>query len=296
MEVSVTRPTKIRAAVVTLLLIAITSGIVMVSIHGCAEPPTLTGRLRPSDERSRHLMRLAAEEASLISDVDTRLTRLLNFADMQIQKKWLDEARATLNAARKALGSDDAKQLNEHARISGWVSVSELSRQAGDNPGALSACDGAVDAMRSLDDPARRCDYVMGICNELQYLKGMPAAAALLAEAGPWTKEIDDIPRRRQAVVAFASALFNLDDFTRGQQMLRQEDDPTWRSETLTQLASLSVAEHTAPTIDLAAAVAGNEMEESPPAGAQQFQAYFGKQLNYRNVYQGQKNSRTEKD
>jgi len=107
--------------------------------------------------------------------------------------------------------------LNEHARISGWVSASELSRTAKDDTGALAACESAVSAMRNIGDPARRCDYVMGICNELQYLKGKDAAAQLLAEAGPWTRAIDDVKRRRQAVVSFAATLFSLDELTRGQ-------------------------------------------------------------------------------
>jgi hypothetical protein len=255
----------------------------------------LTGTIEPGEKRAQHLTALAAQEAAMIADIDVRLTRLLNLAELQMRHKWLDGARATLEASRQTLGSSAGKQLNEHARISGWVSVSELSRQARDDAGALSACDGALAAIRAIEDPARRCDYVMGVCNELQYLRGKPAAAGLLAEAGPWTKSIDDVRLRRLAVVSFASALFNLDDFARGQQMLRQEDDASWRSDTLTLLAAASMG---------APAESGRVRFASSPPSQPDMQdeaavlvtPQYGKQLNYEQVFRGQKNSQTRPD
>src|SRR5690606_228422 len=119
--------------------------------------------------------------------VDARLTRQLNLAERQIRKQWLDEARATLAAARRTLASDDAGKLNTHARISGWVAVSELSREVADKQGAVSAIDAAVKEIDAIDDPAKRCDYVMGVANELQYLKGRDAAVRMLTDAAPWT-------------------------------------------------------------------------------------------------------------
>jgi hypothetical protein len=243
-------------------------------------------------------MALAAEEAAMIADLDARLTRLLNLAEMQIYREHPADARTTLAHARTTLGSEQApKQLNDHARISGWISVSELSRQADDDESARSACDSAVTAMRGIEDPAVRCEYVMGVCNELQYLRGAPAAAMVLAESGPWTKAIDDVARRRQAVISFAAALFNLDDFTRGQQMLRQEDDAAWRSDTLTQLASLPVrsgwgSDYAADASVPAGAVEEMEMRREAATS----QPWFGKQLRYRDVFRGQQRSQTEKD
>jgi hypothetical protein len=269
--------------------VVVIGGITFLKTRG--QLPRLTGTLQPSEKRSEMLTALAAQEAALITDVDARLTRLLNLAELQIQRQWLEGGRATLEAGRRTLGSDDAKKLNDHARISGWVSISELSRHAKDNRGASSACDGAVIATRAIEDPARRCDYVMGVCNELQYLKGKSAAAELLAEVGPWSKSIDDVRLRRLAVVSFAAALFNLDDFSRGQQMLRQEDDASWRSDTLTRLASASNDPPARFASHRAAVLVSPALPEAPPAEGQ-----YGKQLGYRDVFQGQKNSQTKKD
>lgn len=261
--------------------------------HGCGGTPPLSGTLRPTRERSQKLMALAAEEAALIPDIDARLTRLLNFADTQSQRGWSADAKATLAGARTTLESGDAKALSDHARVSGWVSISELSRRIEDAPAAAAACEQAVASIRALEDPARRCDYVMGVANELQYSRGPGDAAALLAQAGPWAREIDDVPRRRQALLSFAAALFNLDDYAAGQQMLRADDDVAWRSDTLVRLASLSEVRagesHATPQ------AAAPAMETQMDAAAQS-QPYFGRPLTYREVFCGQKQSQTVKD
>lgn len=265
----------------------------------------LTGQVQASAERSRRLMGLAAQEASAIKDVDVRLTRLLNLADTQMQSGWKQDGRATLASAAGTLRSDEASLLNDHARLSGWISISELSRQADDMAAAGDACDSAAKAMLAIEDPARRCEYVMGIANELQYIKGKPAAAALLDQAGPWTPSIDDVSRRRQAVVSFASALFNLDDYLAGQHMLQKEPDAAWRSETLTQLASLagrddsrgSVAAYSSPRSEMA--IPAKDAGDFHTVAGElriQGQPYFGRQLGYREVFQSNLRSNTVVD
>ena len=266
----------------------------------------LTGHVQASAERSRRLMGLAAQEAAAITDVDVRLTRLLNLADSQMQSLWKPDGRTTLASAAATLRSPQAAQLNDHARLSGWISISELSRQADDKLAAIAACDGAAKAMLAIEDPARRCEYVMGIANELQYLKGKPAAAALLDQAAPWTPSIDDVSRRRQAVVSFASALFNLDDYPAGQRMLQSETDAAWRSDILTQLSSLagqgdSRASDTryksAERQSLAPVMATNrEALDKWVPGQMQSQPYFGRQLGYREVFQSNLKSKTVVD
>ena len=266
----------------------------------------LTGHVQASAERSRRLMALAAQEAAAITDVDVRLTRQLNLADSQMQSLWKPDARTTLASAVSTLRSPEAAQLNDHARLSGWISISELSRQADDKLAAIDACDGAAKAMLAIEDPARRCEYVMGIANELQYLKGKPAAAALLALAAPWTPSIDDVSRRRQAVVSFASALFNLDDYSAGQRMLQSETDAAWRSDILTQLSSLagqgdSRASDTryksAERQSLAPVMSANQgaLDNRVPEQMQS-QPYFGRQLGYRSVFQSNLKSNTVVD
>lgn len=279
------------------LVLALVGGVTLVltasSPGGCGAKTDLSGDLRNSPERSRRLTHLASMEAATIGDVDARLTRLLNLAELQIHRDWRDDARQTLALARKTLGDKDLSvALNEHARISGWVSCSELSRAADDPGAAMVACDGAVTALRALEDPALRCEYVMGVGNELSHLKGKRVASALLVEAGPWTREIDDLARRRQAVVAFASALFNLDEFDAGQTLLRNEDDPVWRSDMLLALASTQhersgyrLSDASAPS---AARAASPQVSSEPDAVG-----FFGRDVSYSNVFQNQKNSRT---
>jgi len=264
---------------VVMLVLAGGGAVLMVFPPGCAEMHPVNGQLDVTNDRSQRIMALAAEEAAAIPDIDARLTRQLNLADVQIQRGWPVDARVTLAAARGTLQTKvAAQQLNDHARISGWISVSQLARQAKDLALAITACDSAAVAMMAIEDPAKRCQYVMGIGNELQYLKGKPAAAALLAQAAPWTKSIDNVPTRRAATVAFACALFTLDDFDDAKAMFRQDDDAAWRSQMLQTLASPA------------------EVTNLRQIGAASAVAPFGKDLNYRTIFQNQTNSQTSKE
>jgi hypothetical protein len=122
-------------------------------------------------------------------------------------------------------------------RLSGWVSVSELARRANLRPQAEQACGKAVTHLNALSDLAERCQYVMGIARELHALYGPPKAVEMLTSAGAWAKAIDHTAERRKAMSGFAAALFNLDAFTQGQSVLQQDDDPVWRTDTLTAMS-----------------------------------------------------------
>ena len=255
-------------------------------LDGCGGPPPVSPHLQQSESRSQKLMALAANEAGKIAEPDQRLTRQLNLADLQSSRGWTADARVTLSAASKTLASPDAAKLNDHARISGWVSISELSRRIDDMPSASTATEAALREMERIEDPSKRCQYVMGLANELQYIKGKPAAAALLAKAGPWTKSIDSVPQRRQALVAFSTALFNLDDFAAGQTMLSHETDAAWRSDVLASMAQFAMPAE--GSIQFAA-----KQELSAPAATQPF---YGRSLNFDQVFKNQKSSQTSKD
>jgi hypothetical protein len=270
----------------------------IIHFAGCGAPP-ISGRLNVDENRSQKLMALAADDAGLIADPDMRLSRQLNLADLQINRGWNDDARNTLAAARKTLSSPEASKLNDHARLSGWVSTSELCRRIHDMPGAATATDAALQALDRIEDPGKRCQYVMGLSNELQYIKGKPAAAELLAKSGPWTKSIDSIPLRRQALVAFATALFNLDDFTAGQTMLRQEPDPAWRSDVLAGMAQSDAAQFRPAelmTLRHSSAAASEALAPADASLMPSTQPFFGRQLNYDQVFKNQKKSQTTKD
>lgn len=266
---------------------------------GHALPPVTTN-IETSAGRSRKLMAIAAREAARISAVDIRLTRLLNLADQQIQRGWKPEATQPLRSCLETLKGTDAERLDEQARISGWVSVSELSREASDKTTAGEACDGAVAALRAIEDPAHRCEYVIGVCNELQYLKGKQDAARVLGEAGAWTKSIDSVPMRRRAVTGFASALFNLDEYEAGERMMRGEDDPAWSSAMLAQLAGQALPASRDVVAASYAPVATPASLESKTGAVPGMTApgmpggMFGKQVSYRMVFQNQVRPQTE--
>jgi hypothetical protein len=291
-----TRKRKLRLGVL-LLTLGLCSGGVLWMYGGCATPP-LDGHLRNTEARSQKLMSLAAAEAAKIEDVDRRLTRQLNLADMQISRGWKDDARRTLAASRATLSSPDAAKLNDHARLSGWVSVSELCRAVDDKAGAATACDGAVAELEKLPSEAARCEYVMGVSNELQYIRGKEAAAKMLEKAGPWTRAIDHLEKSRAAVIAFATALFNLDEYERGQAMLGHVADAGWRSEKLQALAmqpvdsriSAYAARKSSAESTVAVDAAGEPQMVPGSTG------YYGKNLQYRNVYQNQLRANTGSD
>jgi hypothetical protein len=116
------------------------------------------------------------------------------------------------------------------------------------------------------------------------------AAAAQLARAGPWTNSIDNLALRRQALIAFSTALFNLDDFDAGQKMLGQERDAAWRSDVLAGMAQMPREEQVASR-SLSSAQASLS-----PAAPPTTQPFFGKNLEYDQVFKNQKQSQTSKD
>lgn len=217
--------------------VAAMSLIVAVNIAGgCAHHAPIDPNVTRDPARQYQLMVLAAQEAKNIADPQLRLTRQLNLANMQIHRGRGADAGRTLTDAANTL-TKDGEKLTNHQRLSGWVSVSELARRAGHRVQAEAACKAAVEAVNNLDNVPERCQYVMGIARELHALYGPPNAVELLTQAGPWAKRIDNVGERRQALTGFAAALFNLDAFTQGQSVLQQDDDPIWRTDTLTAMS-----------------------------------------------------------
>ena len=82
------------------LILATTSIVGIARLSGCTSTLPVTGNLHVEEARSQKLMALAADEAGKISDVDMRLTRQLNLADLQSTRDWNADARKTLAAAR----------------------------------------------------------------------------------------------------------------------------------------------------------------------------------------------------
>src|SRR5256885_9932983 len=151
--------------------------IALAVLAGCAGTRSLTDPVHHNSARSRQLMILAAVEANNISNADARLTRQLNIANEVLERfdneaavQVLDEATRTLTVV--------GKDLNGHGRLAGWVSVAQLSRRAKDTPHAAAAVGRAVKELDALPVVAERCDYVMGVAEELNNTVGPVDAIA----------------------------------------------------------------------------------------------------------------------
>ena len=191
-------------------------------------------------DRAQRLMALAAGEAGQIESPKQRLTAQLNVAELQINNRHARDAMATLVKARDTLRSIEG-DLDDQARLAGWISLSELARRIDQTAFANAAVDRAIQLLEQLDPPPARVEYVRAVAQELRILRGKAAAAALLRQAGPWAAQIEDMVYRRQAYQAIASDLFLNDDDEGGLALLRQDPDAAWRTATLTALARQAV-------------------------------------------------------
>lgn len=198
-------------------------------ITGCQET---TSRLDP--ERILHM---AGEEAGQINAPRERLTRQLNIANRQTEHGHADDARRTLAQARETLEHADKNALNEQERLSGWVSLSELARDAEDKAFANGALDKALAALNEITPAQERCKYVLGVEREVRALRGDGAAAKLLVTASEWAMELPKESTRRAAYVAYADGLFHCNDYEAARGVLRRDPDAAWRSDALTGLS-----------------------------------------------------------
>jgi hypothetical protein len=258
-------------------------------------------------DRSRKLSILAAAEASQIADADSRLTRQLNIADQVKQRYTNDDALAVLDEASKTLHAV-GPSLDGFARISGWVSVSQLARASHGNPMAETAAREAQRELEALPELGERCQYVLSVAEEISHLQGNAPAIELLTKGGQWAKSIDDSNDRRAARLAFAIALFNLNAYEGGVASLRGEGDPAWASDTMLALASrdadnssaarklqdsASADESAKPQKFLLAAPASpTENTMDGFAGVSAKSGSYGKTLGYDAVFRGASHSR----
>jgi hypothetical protein len=189
-------------------------------------------------DRAARLTSMAAGEAASIIKPRDRLQQQLNIAEMQNLHMWFQDARANLATARNTIESSDHDQLTDLDRIAGWVSISELSRVAGDAVGAAFACEGARKSLLAIEPEAKRCEYVRGLSREFYALGDSRSATDLLKQAGGWAKSIQETEYRRRALAAIANDLFGWNQYDAGRDVLRQDDDAAWRSQTLLALAS----------------------------------------------------------
>jgi len=270
--------------------------VALVSLAACASQKRLTDPVQHSTKRSRQLMVLAAQEARHIPDADIRLTRQLNIANQILNQYGTEGVSDALRQATDTLNSA-GPQLTGHAVLAGWVSVAQLSRRAKDSTLATQSVTRAVTELERIADPAERCDFVMGVAEEVAHTLGPESAIALLEKSGNWAGSIINDSTRRSARLAFASALFNLEDYEAGATILRKESDPVWSSDAMVALAqpvSYYADAHRSRGAPVALAA---EAPPAPEAAAReespivQPNAAYGKSLSFDSVFEGRTSS-----
>lgn len=183
------------------------------------------------------ILHMAGEEAGQINAPKERLTRQLNIANRQTENSHAADARKTLAEARSTIEHADKNALTDHERLAGWISLSELARNADDKPFANGALDRALASLENLTPAQARCEYVLGVEREVKILRRDAPAAKLLVTASEWAMELPQQTTRRSAYVAFAEELFRCNDYEAARAVLRRDPDAGWRSDSLTSIS-----------------------------------------------------------
>jgi len=267
-------------------IIALLVGIVLIA--GCQEHRTTA--VDPD-----RILHMAGEEAGQINAPKERLTRQLNIANRQTENGHAGDARKTLAEARSTIEHADKNALTDHQRLAGWISLSELARNADDKAFANGALDQALAALAELTPAQARCEYVLGVEREVKVLRGDAAAAKLLVSASEWAMELPQQATRRSAYVAFADGLFHCNDYDGARTVLRRDPDAAWRSDSLTLLSDRARWESPrmpAGSYAFAAKTAAQPATESPQSSfldaattSQTSPESFGKPLDFKSNY-----------
>jgi hypothetical protein len=239
------------------------------------------------------ILHMAGEEAGQINAPRERLTRQLNIANRQTEHGHPADARKTLAQARQTLEHADKSALNDKERLSGWVSLSELARYAGDPPFANGALDKALASLNEITPAQERCQYVMGVEREVRALRGDAPAAKLLLTASEWAMELPKEPTRRAAYVTYADGLFHCNDYEGARTVLRRDPDAAWRSDALTLLSDrarfqVESSKSTSGPYSSFAAVKSVAPAAEAPAGSatpQDVDASFSKPLDFKSNF-----------
>lgn len=290
----------------------IACAVALLAFSSCLASKRLTDPVHHSSRRSSQLMVLAAAEAKAIPDADVRLTRQLNIANEILLRYGKEGASEALLEATETLNTV-GPNLDGHALLSGWVSVAQIARRASAEGLATDAVTRAMREIERMPNVAERCDYVIDVAEEASHTLGAPQAVALLMKSGDWAQSIGSTSDRRSARLAFASALFNLEDYDAGAAILRKEQDALWSSDALIQLASPgTMLASSSPRVEESSRASGRPSVEldseavsevsarrglfsfasEPSAPAQPVQQRkYGKKLGFESVFQGRSSS-----
>ena len=240
---------------------------------------------------SDRLLHLAGHEAGEIASARERLARQFNIANRETSNGHSEDARKTLIGARQTLESAGQKDFTDHERLAGWISLSELNREAADVNAAGASLDKAIEYLNKLLPVYARPEYVHGIAREVNALRGEKESAKLIAAAANWVVEMPQEPTRRQALVSFCYELFRCNDYENAVKMLQCEKDASWRSDTLIAMSDRERS--------IAARRSGGIFNISSESSARQAPAdsstlidmdrQFGKQLDFKSNFRSNK-------
>ncbi len=151
--------------------------------------------------------------------------------------------------------------------------------------------------LEAMPDQGERCQYVLGVAEELSHLQSESQAIALLTKGGVWAAGIDDEAQRRSARLALAVALFNLNAYEGGLATLHNEGDPAWSSDTMLALASRGDAP--SPVLGYASGASAEDvvvmpMAAKPAVAPQATPSSYGKVLGVDASFRGASRSRHE--
>jgi hypothetical protein len=238
------------------------------------------------------LLHMAGEEAGQITAPRERLARQLNIANRETAAGHPADARKTLADARQTLECADRAAFSDQDRLAGWVSLSELARNADDKPFANGALDHAMSALDAITPVQARCEYVLGVEREVRALRGDTPAARLLVTAADWAMEIPAQPTRRSAYFAFADGCFRCSDYDGARTVLRKDQDAAWRSDALTVMSDrarrelqLRKGSFSGSAIGYTSAVMTSADAPAARMAPQEFPTSFGKQLDFQSNY-----------
>jgi hypothetical protein len=209
-------------------------------LAGCAEKPVPNPTLE--------FLKNARDETAAIPATKDRFRRQLNVANAQITNYEHAEARQTLALAEVTLRSAKPGELDDRTTLAGWVSLSELYRQAMDEDAqkkhpeqiavASSALDQAIGRLHQIEPESLRTYYVRAIAREISDTRTLDAASSALTEAGAWADQIKAQAERRRAYRGLARDLLGDQDFLAATAMLRRDPDPAWRTDAAVMLTT----------------------------------------------------------
>ncbi|MBI5864202.1 MAG: hypothetical protein HZB38_06820 [Planctomycetes bacterium] len=197
----------------------------------------LMGGCTDRANRFQRLTELASAEVRELPDPLDRLRQFLQLADLQSWRSANAVARTSRDAARDVLLNTEPAALADEPRLAGWISLAQLARYADCADESRDAARRAETLLRALEPVHSRVPYVRSVAGELEVAEDRDAAIELYRDAGGWAVEYDDLKLRRNALLAIAAQLVELNSVDAAATVIRRDDDRLWRAESFVALS-----------------------------------------------------------